>query len=152
VKTGAVHPFCASGECAQGREVAEMFPELVAQRPSEPKRPPPRLDLVQAAQEESMACSECGSKTCHKATCSKRPGAKPQLPPPPKATPRGEGRRVVRAAAGGPDLASMTAMQLRDLRAKVDEALRAKVATLEAEARAAKTEADAIREALGEAA
>lgn len=88
VVTRAKHPFCASGDCARGREVAERIPQLVEMGPRPEKRTAPRLDLVRAAEEETMACSECGSKTCHKAGCPNAPanrGAKPKLPEPPKA-------------------------------------------------------------------
>lgn len=113
VKTGPVHPFCASGGCAQGREIAEMFPELVALGPSEPTRAAPRLDLVRAAEETSMACNECGSRTMHKADCTNRPAArgagKPALPAKPK-TARAAPAKVVAKEHGG-----ITVMAVRAL-------------------------------------
>jgi hypothetical protein len=110
----------------------------------------------------------CGSKgPRHMANCAedaKAKAAKPALPPkPPRALKVERPRKVVQRITRAVDLEALDLSDLIELRddvgtelrrrkAKVDEALRAKVATLEAEARAAKTEADAIREALGEAA
>jgi DNA-directed RNA polymerase subunit M/transcription elongation factor TFIIS len=53
------------------------------------------------AKESEMACSECGSKTCHKATCSKRPGGAkelPKLPAKPRMAKR-EKKTLVRVAS-----------------------------------------------------
>lgn len=42
---------------------------------------------VEPAKEGVMPCPECKSPTNHKATCSRRPGAKPALPPAPRVKP-----------------------------------------------------------------
>ena len=125
-----------SGYCNPARYAA-------GDRPARGKSPEP--------EETTMACPECKSPTCHKATCSRRPGG-PTKPPPAK-KPAGltpEQRAASRAAAivAGPPDRELTEKSVDDL-----VALRNRVTAelhrrqLEAEAAVAK-----LREVLGEAA
>lgn len=138
VKSGAKHPFCASGDCVQGREIAAVFPELAAQAPSEPKRTAPRLDLVRAAEETTMACSECGSKTCHKATCSKRPGAKaakPELPARPAKTVKVHPKALTSTGEiNGPMIRRLDTPSLLRVRETVETEIRERLVQVEGEA------------------
>jgi hypothetical protein len=119
---------------------------------------------AQPAEERTMPCGNCGGSDHNARTCKREKKAetkpeKPTLPARPARAPKDNpvGRLVValgKAAVAGKgeaspfDLETLSTWdppQLRALKIRVDEVLRAKLAALEAEAQA-------VRDALGEAA
>jgi hypothetical protein len=98
-----------------------------ATRPARPADPPP--------QETTMACSDCGSKTIHRANCPKK-GAGPK--PPPKPAGARAARPLVLARVGrriaGSDLDGKTIAELRKLIEGALAAIRRKVERAELEA------------------
>lgn len=137
-----VHAYCAGGTCPQGQEIASLFPAALPARPD--PRTAPRMDIVRAVEEKLMPkpdttskpgqgapCRECGSTSRHKKGCSKparptiRSGEVKRAPAP--AAPRrvAPARPAARPQAGpGPE--GMSVAELLELRASIDEELRAR--------------------------
>ena len=124
---------------------------------------PPRARLQVVAREETPMprkvkpqpkgpCTECGSPTCHKRTCSKRPGG----PVRPAEKVRAVGRPRKTAPAKGPRVVQVTSdaiVAAADLSIEqLVEVIRACQDELEARQEALRAQLDAVAKAIGSAA
>lgn len=118
------HPHCASGTCEQGNAIRAQFPDATHQQHD--PRTAPRLDIIRAVEERTMAktvCPECKSPSKHKSGCSKPPRVS-EARAAEKAAPKPR-REVVRGATvAGPE--TMTVAELLELRAGIDRELAAR--------------------------
>lgn len=143
--TGPVSPKTAA---RRSRELGETEqPSPAPSAPADPGVP------AAPAMETPMACSECGSRACHKATCSRRPGGAKaakgeKTKAPAKPVTKAVASRLGAAGGARPHatavrpLEGKTVRQLLDLRA---EAL-AQAEAIDLEIRARREELDAALE------
>lgn len=72
--TGAWHPFALHRDGDAAMALARMVGQALQPAPAHPAPANPSTPAPQPAEEDTMACPECGSKTAHPKWCSRRPG------------------------------------------------------------------------------